>query len=153
VVTFAYESWTQKTLPTNPKIFRIRHDVEWEKIVENFARKTAQEQHLNRMSFLLFLYLFTTKNLMDIIETSKKVVGSSAKSYNFWKAGKLNNMRLFFEKLFKKRNLDPRVATDWYSLPLKYVKSYQVFNSNLQFVFVINQRIEGWRVNFGILQR
>ena len=58
VVTFAYESWTHKTLPTNPKIFRIRHDIEWETVVENFERKTAQEQHLNGILFVFICSAF-----------------------------------------------------------------------------------------------
>lgn len=57
IVTFAYESWTRKTLPTNPKIFRIRKDVLWDHILNQFEKKSEKEQFLNCM-YTIYLIIY-----------------------------------------------------------------------------------------------
>lgn len=47
IVTFAYESYSRRTIPTNPKIYRIRGDVTWPEVLANRAREL-----LNSMLFV-----------------------------------------------------------------------------------------------------
>lgn len=37
VVTFSYDKYSQKSIPVNPVILRVRKDVTWEDVLENYA--------------------------------------------------------------------------------------------------------------------
>lgn len=39
VVTFSFESQARKDIPVNPVVYRIRSDVAWEDIVNNFLKE------------------------------------------------------------------------------------------------------------------
>ena len=39
VVSFSFESSARRELPVNPRIYRIRTDIEWEDVVENVANE------------------------------------------------------------------------------------------------------------------
>lgn len=36
IVSFSYDNFSQRSLPVNPKILRIRTDVTWENVVQDF---------------------------------------------------------------------------------------------------------------------
>jgi hypothetical protein len=48
VVTFTYENISHQSIPVNPEILRIRCDISWEEVVENFS-KSPQTQTLDSM--------------------------------------------------------------------------------------------------------
>lgn len=68
VVTFEYESFSRSEIPKNPKICRIRKDVEWEDILRNYARDSAQAKDLNGTFLLVYLFFC-------FLETKVKNVG------------------------------------------------------------------------------
>lgn len=39
VVTFSYDTMARRDIPTSPRIFRIRKDVSWEEVVQNYSRE------------------------------------------------------------------------------------------------------------------
>ena len=54
VVTFEFESFSRSEIPKNPKICRIRKDVEWEEVLSNYARDSAQAKYLNGTTSLFY---------------------------------------------------------------------------------------------------
>ena len=55
VVTLAYDSYSARGVPKNPKIHRIRSDVTWEQVVVDYSMKTPQSQSISGMFLLLML--------------------------------------------------------------------------------------------------
>lgn len=41
VVTFAYDDYSRRSLPVNPKVYRIRDDLSWEEVLENYAAENT----------------------------------------------------------------------------------------------------------------
>eukprot|EP00026_Physarum_polycephalum_P002904 Phypoly_transcript_02913.p1 GENE.Phypoly_transcript_02913~~Phypoly_transcript_02913.p1 ORF type:complete len:747 (+),score=87.92 Phypoly_transcript_02913:75-2315(+) len=92
IVTFTYENLSRRDAPTNPKLLRIRKDVSWESVVHS----SPQSQLLSEMS--------------------TKYGGFSARPTQYWSVGRQKNARMFFEKVAKSKNLDPRHVSTWYAI-------------------------------------
>lgn len=98
IVTLAFENYSTRMLPKNPKIHRIRGDVTWEQVVADFSMKTPQSQNIS--------------------ETTQKMTGM------YWSSDKSDD-RAFFERIAKRRKFDPLVPKNWYRIPETYVKKQQ----------------------------
>jgi DNA ligase-1 len=103
VISFNYETYSSKDLPANPKIYRIRKDVVWDDILEDFAQPQPQPQELN--------------------ETSTRPAGHSQRTSGFWVTQGGKNARAFFEKLARKKGLDPLSPSTWYSFKREWVEA------------------------------
>eukprot|EP00026_Physarum_polycephalum_P002518 Phypoly_transcript_02525.p1 GENE.Phypoly_transcript_02525~~Phypoly_transcript_02525.p1 ORF type:complete len:833 (+),score=92.99 Phypoly_transcript_02525:54-2552(+) len=118
IVTFTYESISQRSMPVNMKIYRIRYDLTWKEVLRSFSQLSSY-QLLNNAS-------------LTAIKAPAKPVG-------FWSSEKGKNMRLYLEKFARSRNLDPLLASSWYSvnrrtfMKLKGAKSILgYYNGSLQ---------------------
>lgn len=49
IVTFSYDSFSQRSVPINPVVFRIRTDLSWEQVVLSHIAELPQAQSLNSM--------------------------------------------------------------------------------------------------------
>lgn len=59
VVTFVYQSFSQRAIPVQPVVVRIRDDVLWEEVVANYIRETPRAHLLNgNLLFILFYFAF-----------------------------------------------------------------------------------------------
>ena len=47
IVTLEYESHARREIPVGPKIVRIRTDVSWEDLLQDYARDLAQRKSGN----------------------------------------------------------------------------------------------------------
>jgi hypothetical protein len=54
VVTFSYDNYTRYSLPVDPKIYRVRPDLDWKDVLRNFHEQ-SQSQTLNGMTFYVVL--------------------------------------------------------------------------------------------------
>eukprot|EP00026_Physarum_polycephalum_P005007 Phypoly_transcript_05033.p1 GENE.Phypoly_transcript_05033~~Phypoly_transcript_05033.p1 ORF type:complete len:665 (+),score=73.56 Phypoly_transcript_05033:296-1996(+) len=89
VVTFSFERYARKDVPANPKIQRIRTDIDWADVVDNSLKEPLYLNDRNR-------------------------VGFTAKPIGHWTA---KTMRNFFEKIARKMKMDPLVPYTWYNIP------------------------------------
>eukprot|EP00026_Physarum_polycephalum_P000547 Phypoly_transcript_00548.p1 GENE.Phypoly_transcript_00548~~Phypoly_transcript_00548.p1 ORF type:complete len:911 (+),score=120.65 Phypoly_transcript_00548:114-2846(+) len=103
VVTFGYESNSRGAIPVNATILRIRTDVSWEEVVYNFTRDASEKQKLN--------------------EYSHDAVGYTSSPVGYWTERKGANIRKFFERVAKSKNLDPLMPDTWYLLSRKDIES------------------------------
>lgn len=56
IVTFTYETSSRRSVPTNPKITRVRSDVSWDDVVINAAKEQKfLKGSLLNLSLLLYL--------------------------------------------------------------------------------------------------
>ena len=49
VVTFSYDSYTVRSVPLNPRIYRIRGDMTWEEAIYNFEQQISDATVTNGM--------------------------------------------------------------------------------------------------------
>ena len=49
VVTFSFESYSRRALPTEARIVRVRRDVTWQKVIEDYSLQIPQAQILSGM--------------------------------------------------------------------------------------------------------
>eukprot|EP00026_Physarum_polycephalum_P002670 Phypoly_transcript_02678.p1 GENE.Phypoly_transcript_02678~~Phypoly_transcript_02678.p1 ORF type:complete len:822 (+),score=110.18 Phypoly_transcript_02678:190-2655(+) len=93
VVTFGFDSYSRRDVPSNPTLLRIRTDLTWEQALLDYSLN-PQPSILNGSS-----QPFTTKPL------------------GFWTIDDNKNLRKLFEDFARNLNLDPLSAATWYSVP------------------------------------
>eukprot|EP00026_Physarum_polycephalum_P002178 Phypoly_transcript_02183.p1 GENE.Phypoly_transcript_02183~~Phypoly_transcript_02183.p1 ORF type:complete len:820 (+),score=71.06 Phypoly_transcript_02183:178-2637(+) len=98
IVSFSCDENARREVPLNPIIYRIRHDINWEDVTNHFVK---ERQFLSDKSLLQ---------------------GFTKHPPRYWTVKK---MRLFLENLAKSRNLDPLLASTWYSIPHKTVANFK----------------------------
>lgn len=54
IVTFSYENHARRDLPVNPKIYRIRTDLDWQEVINNFKKEETFLSGIH--SFLLLQF-------------------------------------------------------------------------------------------------
>jgi hypothetical protein len=47
IVTINYESFTQNSVPVNPKIYRVRKDISWGDVQFNYLSDATQDAQFN----------------------------------------------------------------------------------------------------------
>lgn len=57
IVTFAYENYTRKAVPVEPKVYQIRRDLSWKDVIFSYKQQLHKSQHLNG-KLTSFYYLF-----------------------------------------------------------------------------------------------
>eukprot|EP00026_Physarum_polycephalum_P005354 Phypoly_transcript_05386.p1 GENE.Phypoly_transcript_05386~~Phypoly_transcript_05386.p1 ORF type:complete len:586 (+),score=95.25 Phypoly_transcript_05386:3-1760(+) len=97
VVTFTYEKNSRRDIPVRPKIVRSRTDVSWEEILKSASFHTTD----------------------DCLEVP---IGENftTQPMGHWTA---QNMRLYLESFFRRKNMDPLVALTWYSTTSEIIRS------------------------------
>ena len=126
VVTFSYENYSRRELPVNPKLLRVRKDVSWEEILADHTLSTPHSQSLSGMKRVRSLSISPLLNF--VTEMSSKHGGFSAGPAQYWSVGRRKNVRLFFEKVAKYKNLDPLQASTWYNMKRSQIREIQVFD-------------------------
>ena len=135
IVTFTYQNVTQRSIPSSPKIIRIRTDVTWEQVLRNAG--LPQPQKLNGTWGLL---KWTKKEnqrrkrrgvirwvwLILFVEPAAKAVNVSRKPHKYWVSEKGDKMRMFFERLAKSKGLDPLDPDSWYTIAQSDMNGLQV---------------------------
>jgi hypothetical protein len=118
IVTFSYDSFARRELPVNPKICRIRTDLQWLDVLSS-----TEKLYFTGMSFLKLLsYLLLAK--MSRLDTAT-TQGFTTKPIGHWTR---KNMRLFLERLAKNRGMDPLVADTWYNTLRREMNEITVSN-------------------------
>lgn len=121
VVTFTYDSFSPKSIPTRPKIYRIRTDTTWKEILRDFAQNNPQIQPLAGIGTQ------NTISMLIIIESSRKTLGSAAPvPFNYWSAKTGMNMRAYFERFARENKFDPLIAENWYAVP-----AHKIYNDKV----------------------
>jgi len=125
VVTFSCDNFSRKEMPDSPKIIRIRPDVLWEDVVINTA---TEKRHLNSMHNRR-----KKSSLIYNIPGLSLVFGDySTKPVGYWN---LKNMRLFLEDFARKKNLDPHLASTWYTINAReIIKTKVLFFFSFKYV-------------------
>eukprot|EP00026_Physarum_polycephalum_P000399 Phypoly_transcript_00400.p1 GENE.Phypoly_transcript_00400~~Phypoly_transcript_00400.p1 ORF type:complete len:1105 (+),score=129.94 Phypoly_transcript_00400:31-3345(+) len=101
IVSFAFDNFSRRSVPVNPRILRQRTDVSWDDLVRDF-RNSSQARELN--------------------DVSVKNIRYAVKPLRYWNHERNANVRNFFEKFAKAKNLNPQDPSTWYSLALEISK-------------------------------
>eukprot|EP00026_Physarum_polycephalum_P002214 Phypoly_transcript_02219.p1 GENE.Phypoly_transcript_02219~~Phypoly_transcript_02219.p1 ORF type:complete len:905 (+),score=113.90 Phypoly_transcript_02219:198-2912(+) len=112
IVTFSYDSYSQRSVPVNPFIFRIRTDLSWEQVIMSHLTELPQAQMLNKHSGG---EVFTSKPL------------------RYWTAKNGKNMREFLVEVAKNGSLDALVPETWYNFPSKAIEEIKGGRTVLQY--------------------
>eukprot|EP00026_Physarum_polycephalum_P001288 Phypoly_transcript_01289.p1 GENE.Phypoly_transcript_01289~~Phypoly_transcript_01289.p1 ORF type:complete len:982 (+),score=115.84 Phypoly_transcript_01289:110-3055(+) len=108
VVTFSYDSYTVKSVPLNPRNYRIRTDMTWEEAIHTFEQQITA----------------TT-----ISNDASRVSSSSKKPHGFWQSEKGANLRKFFIDFAKEKGVDPLKASSWYNQSVKSFANFSGMSS------------------------
>jgi hypothetical protein len=107
VVTFSYETMARRDVPTNPKIYRVRDDVDWNDLVHNFYK---EKKVLNGTSSYSLFFFFPPRISLSIIIERSHVTAFAIKEKGYWTP---ENMRAYLEDFAKSRNMDPLLPETW----------------------------------------
>lgn len=141
VVTFSYHKYANVNLPVRAVVERIRKDVSWEEVVQNYWREAPKPQVLNgkRLTIVVVMRNFAliccicvivVFSYINVLEISHQVVNFEPKVYGYYAHAKRKQIRQYFEKFASAIGFDALVADNWYYLPLKYIKEFKVKNRN-----------------------
>eukprot|EP00026_Physarum_polycephalum_P001164 Phypoly_transcript_01165.p1 GENE.Phypoly_transcript_01165~~Phypoly_transcript_01165.p1 ORF type:complete len:960 (+),score=125.04 Phypoly_transcript_01165:678-3557(+) len=89
IVTFSYDSYTNRNVPSNPTVYRIRTDVLWEDVVFNFEQNIA----------------FSLNSYSQIGRSRSPALGDYEKG---------KHTREVFERFAEHSGFDPLVSENWY---------------------------------------
>ena len=129
-MTFEHEIFARREVLTNARISRIRKDLVWEDVLRDyFARKRSLGTLPPSILSLPFLLsspspplpllsspLHLSFTFPALINYAGSIRVFAQKPREFWKMRNGKNIRIFFEEFAKKRGLDPRLPSTWYSL-------------------------------------
>eukprot|EP00026_Physarum_polycephalum_P001926 Phypoly_transcript_01929.p1 GENE.Phypoly_transcript_01929~~Phypoly_transcript_01929.p1 ORF type:complete len:592 (+),score=74.28 Phypoly_transcript_01929:633-2408(+) len=119
VVTFTYEYYSQKSLPTAPKILRKRKDLAWDDVV-------MEERKVN-------------PSISFAHGPSRNALAHAVMPAGHWATNTAKKVRSFFVSFARQNNFDPLTASNWYNIkrraffPMKGARSFIRF---YQFSFV-----------------
>eukprot|EP00026_Physarum_polycephalum_P001094 Phypoly_transcript_01095.p1 GENE.Phypoly_transcript_01095~~Phypoly_transcript_01095.p1 ORF type:complete len:1190 (+),score=164.67 Phypoly_transcript_01095:101-3670(+) len=99
VVTLEFDNYSQKNIPVNASISRVRKDLSWDDVLLDFAKEHKQSKSGNKNT-----------------PTARKV-----KPAKYWTSEKGKKIRAFFEDFARSLNLDPLLPDTWYSIPRKAI--------------------------------
>lgn len=145
IVTFSYDSFGKRGLPTNAKIIRNRPELSWMNVIYNFSREKYNKS-LNSMfvfsisyslilSFILIVIFFLFYSYLIIssdvtMNSLNEIVARNPQGYwtNSQDEGEEgpSNLRKFFLDIAKQRNMDPLVPDNWYSMRNRELRQYKV---------------------------
>eukprot|EP00026_Physarum_polycephalum_P002403 Phypoly_transcript_02409.p1 GENE.Phypoly_transcript_02409~~Phypoly_transcript_02409.p1 ORF type:complete len:900 (+),score=140.14 Phypoly_transcript_02409:101-2800(+) len=108
IVTFSFDNYSRGLVPISPKVFRIRTDITWEDVLQN---DVGEKLLLN--------------------DTSLRALSYANKPAGYWTSERGKNMRDFFVELAKKRNFDPLVPENWYSVSVAELREEKGFTTIL----------------------
>lgn len=76
VVTFSYDDYSRRAVPVNPKIYRIRDDISWDTVVENFEQEIPQSITPPGMmfDFVIFIVKLTGRRC-ELYCSSVRILG------------------------------------------------------------------------------
>lgn len=114
LVTLEYDNFTQKEVPVNAIITRIRKDTTWREVVADYVANKSQAKTLNGM--VSFLFVICVVNYYHA-EASK---GALIKHNSKWTEEYKKSTREFLEAFARQRQLDPLVPDTWYHIGSKY---------------------------------
>eukprot|EP00026_Physarum_polycephalum_P002689 Phypoly_transcript_02697.p1 GENE.Phypoly_transcript_02697~~Phypoly_transcript_02697.p1 ORF type:complete len:777 (+),score=106.95 Phypoly_transcript_02697:66-2396(+) len=98
VVTVAFEHYSRKSIPVNPRITRIRKDMTWQHVLHEFVK---QQQSVKRDAQMSLGYITQSDAKLE----DRKI-----------------RLRNFFERFAASRNLNPTLPATWYSLSAQFMK-------------------------------
>ncbi len=114
-MTFSYDNFTRKSIPINPKITRVRKDVEWKEILAEFdernERSSSQAQLSGKRPIITLI-----RYLTFLIDSSRKLLKWTTMPQGYWRQDDGKNLRVILEKFAKKRNFDPLEPESWYNI-------------------------------------
>ena len=115
VVSFSFENYSRRDVPTNPFVEKIRYDLTWENVLQSYDESSRFQLLDGEFSPSPFSFSFPLL-ISALIDSSTKVFGFSSKPLGYWKESQNNNMRCFLEEYARDCGWDPLAAQNWYSV-------------------------------------
>ena len=58
IVSFSYQNFSKNELPADPHVYRIREDLNWKDVVQNYLEQASQPNFVNGMFILQLFFAF-----------------------------------------------------------------------------------------------
>jgi hypothetical protein len=117
IVSYKCASVSSLGVPQNPSIIRIRPDMDWTDVVDNYEMPTPKSLEGINISFssLRVIHYF-----LEIFDRSKQLTKSPDSrlkvAHGYWTNEDGKNARKFLDEFARVRSLDPLNPSDWYSV-------------------------------------
>ena len=126
VVTFTYDDYSRRDTPFNARIYRVRDDLSWEEVVQRYLRDTPHAQALPLTGTLLLSLPPFYCLLIFFLGRSHAALDFKQQKHSYWTANHSKNARSFFENFARRRNMDPLIPENWYSVSWKTIQNIKV---------------------------
>jgi hypothetical protein len=124
VVTIEYDHFSKTDVPVDPKLTRIREDLEWKDVLRDFVNENIL---VGVYSTSPLLYCSEYQTDREANEVGNEGSNDVRKPFRFWTVEEGRNARNFLEEFARQRNLDPLLPETWYSTSLKDILSQKVY--------------------------
>ena len=120
VVSFLYDNYSKKSIPVNPRIYRVRPDLSWEEVLDRFAKSPAHTHPLNSMyihhpkTYLPSFFPSNYPSHLYRLESSR--IDLSAVPVQLGAPYVQRRMRDLLERFAALVNMDPLVPEGWYNI-------------------------------------
>eukprot|EP00026_Physarum_polycephalum_P002873 Phypoly_transcript_02882.p1 GENE.Phypoly_transcript_02882~~Phypoly_transcript_02882.p1 ORF type:complete len:833 (+),score=72.23 Phypoly_transcript_02882:121-2619(+) len=115
IVTFSYEPGSRRDFPTNPKICKVRTDLNWEDVAASYVSDRSQLNHFSQVK--------SNVDFNDDISSRPLSKSTQAPISVTW--NDVSNRRKFFENYAREIGFDPLIATNWYSQQMESIMSFK----------------------------
>eukprot|EP00026_Physarum_polycephalum_P001930 Phypoly_transcript_01933.p1 GENE.Phypoly_transcript_01933~~Phypoly_transcript_01933.p1 ORF type:complete len:924 (+),score=109.23 Phypoly_transcript_01933:169-2940(+) len=136
IVTFLCESYSTKGIPVNPQVSRIRKDVTWESILQDYSENPEASESSEKSEMRSSTTPGVSKSFS--YEHGKPGAGKKKKTYQLLLRNKKTAARKLLEEWAEKLKFDPLVAENWYKMPVQVFKKqkggaaiYASYNNNM----------------------
>jgi hypothetical protein len=120
IVSITFENYSRNALPVNPKIYRVRLDLDWNEVNRSYSENISQSQKFNGTKYIYMLI----PSLLNIVLDNTTNVFKSGKQSGYWSVKE--NIRKFLEEYARSLNLDPTDTDTWYSVTQAEIAQYKV---------------------------
>ena len=118
-MTFACDTYSNKAIPINPRVFRVRTDISWKEVVRKFA-----EEGNGILLFFALCFILTIDAV--VADTHEKF---TSKPIGYWTMEQNKNMRKFFEDYARHKNRSPLDPETWYRVSRISIMKKKVISS------------------------
>ena len=129
VVTVEYDHFSKTDVPVDPKLTRIREDLEWRDVLRDFVNENILAGVCSLPSLSHPLIMDYSEYYVDsdeVDDTASQVNNDIRKPFKFWTVEDRRNARTYLEEYARQRNLDPLLPDTWYSTSLKDILLHKV---------------------------
>jgi len=104
--------------PKSPVLYRVRNDMSWDDVINNFEKPVRQKSTLVPFSSLLIFSFYLPLPTLLVIRSLQKS-SKKSKPQGYWRD--VQNWRAFFVEYAKEKSFDPLVPENWAGITSRHI--------------------------------